>query len=727
VTRQDENLVLVVNDAPEQLELMSRMLSRVGYNVLTAAGGREGFAAARKARPDLVISDVRMPLVDGIELCRMIRAQPGLSTTPLLLVSAERKDSRSVVEGLEAGADDYLKAPYDPEHLVAKVARLLKSRRSERQIRFQASVLSQVSDAVIAIDNERRITYWNAASERLYGFGAVEVLGRALEEVNGCGWPKPEDEEAAWESLAATGAWHGENVHRTRGGAEICVDSSVSVLRDECGKAAGLLAVIRDITKRRKAEEDLRRQKEILQKIFDHIPLMVNLFDAEGRLILVNREWERVLGWTLEEVQEMGMPAFVAELYPEPSRARGVLDYIKEENAGWSYFETRVRGGQVLNTAWAMVRLSDGSSIGIGQDITERKRIEEELRQSERLLAEAQRLARVGSWSWDVASDTATWSEEMYRIFGLRRGESVPGYEATLKLLHPEDRLYVAGLVENALRRLENFSHYARVVRPDGQTRVFHFRVNVVADERGRAVRMFGTAQDVTERRLAEEQLRSSNEKLRALAARLQSVREEEAVRIAREIHDELGGALTGLKFDLSWLTRRLSEPHLEEKRRKLEAMSALIDETIQKVRNISTELRPSVLDDLGLAAAIEWQAREFQRRTEIECRIVSLEEASGLGPEKSAAVFRIFQEILTNVARHSGATLVRISLKEREGSLVLTVSDNGVGIREADISDTKSLGLLGMRERALVFGGGVEFGGKKGRGTTVTVSIPHE
>jgi PAS domain S-box-containing protein len=727
VTRRDENSVLVVNDEPEQLALTSVLLRRAGYNVLTAAGGREGFEAARRSRPDLVISDVSTPGVDGIELCRMLRALPRLRLTPVLLMSAHRRDSESVVEGLKAGADDYLEIPYDPARLVAKVARLLERKRSEGQIKFQAGALSQVSDAVIAVDNERRITYWNGAAQRLYGFHAGEVLGRRLEEVNGCGWPKPEDEQAAWESLAATGTWHGENTHVTKDGKEICVDSSVSVLRDECGRAVGLLAVIRDITERRRAERDLRRQKEILQKIFDHIPIMVNLFDAEGRLILVNREWEHVLGWTLEEAREMGLPALVAELYPEPSRARGVLDYIREENAGWSYFETRVRDGRVLDTAWATVRLSDGSIIGIGQDITERKRIAEELKQGERLLAEAQRLARVGSWSWDAASGVATWSDEMYRIFGLRRGEVVPGYEATLKLLHPEDRAFVAGLVEGALRRLENFSHYARVVRPDGQTRVFHFRVNVVADERGQAVRMFGTAQDVTERRLAEERLRGSNEKLRALAARLQSVREEEAVRIAREIHDELGGALTGLKFDFSWLARRLPEPDMEEKRRRLEAMSALIDETIRKVRSISTQLRPSVLDDLGLAAAIEWQAREFESRTEIECRIAALEEGTALSPEKSAAVFRIFQEILTNVARHSGASRVEISLSERGGSLVLTVSDNGVGVKESEIADTKSLGLLGMRERALVFGGGVSIRGEAGRGTTVTVSIPHE
>lgn len=726
VTRRDENSVLVVNDEPEQLKLTSILLRRAGYNVLTAAGGREGFEAARLSRPDLVISDVSMPGVDGIELCRMLRAQPRLRLTPVLLMSAHRRDSESAVEGLEAGADDYLEIPYDPARLVAKVARLLERKRSEGQIKFQAGALSQVSDAVIAVDNERRITYWNGAAERLYGFGAGEVLGRRLEEVNGCGWPKPEDEQAAWESLAATGTWHGENTHVTKDGREICVDSSVSVLRDECGKAVGLLAVIRDITERRRAERDLRRQKEILQKIFDHVPALIAFYGADGQLKLANRAWEQTRGWTLEEINARGLD-IMAELYPDPEECRRGREFIAAATGEWVDFKSRTKDGREIYINWANVRLSDGTRVSIGLDVTERKRIEEELKQSERLLAEAQRLARVGSWSWDVLSNVVTWSDEMYRIFGLRRGEFVPGYETSLKLIHPEDRVFAAGQVESALRRPEHYSYYARAVRPDGQTRVFHFRLNVVADERGRAVRMLGTAQDVTERRLAEEQLRGSNEKLRALAARLQSVREEEAVRIAREIHDELGGALTGLKFDFSWLTRRLAGPHMEEKRRKLEAMSALIDETIQKVRSISTQLRPSVLDDLGLAAAIEWQAREFERRTEIECRVVSLEEGTALGPEKSAAVFRIFQEILTNVARHSGASLVEIGLEERGGSLVLTVSDNGVGVKESEIADTKSLGLLGMRERALVFGGSVEIRGVEGRGTTVTVSIPHE
>jgi signal transduction histidine kinase len=231
----------------------------------------------------------------------------------------------------------------------------------------------------------------------------------------------------------------------------------------------------------------------------------------------------------------------------------------------------------------------------------------------------------------------------------------------------------------------------------------------------------------LTELKLVEEQLKSSNKNLRALAARLQAVREEESIRIARKIHDELGSALTGLKMDVSWLNKRLTEQDNKELQQKSKAMSELIDETIQKVRNISIELRPSILDDLGLAAAIEGQCREFQKRTEIKCRIITLSEETELSPDKATAVFRIFQEILTNVARHSRATLIEISMKQIDGDLVLKVSDNGEGIKGINISDTKSLGILGMHERAVVFGGHIEITGEEGKGTTVTVRIPRE
>jgi signal transduction histidine kinase len=229
---------------------------------------------------------------------------------------------------------------------------------------------------------------------------------------------------------------------------------------------------------------------------------------------------------------------------------------------------------------------------------------------------------------------------------------------------------------------------------------------------------------EITERRRIEEILRASEENLRALAARLQSVQEEEQRRIAREIHDELGQALTGLKMDLTWVASHLPRGSKALKQ-KTKAMSGLIDEMVQSVRELASRLRPEVLDELGLAAALKWQAREFQMRAGIRCKVDALAEDAALDQERSTAIFRIFQELLTNVARHAAATKVDVALRRVNGSLVLEVRDDGKGIREDQIRDSGSLGLLGMRERVVPFGGMLEIGAGDGRGTVAVVSIP--
>ncbi len=220
---------------------------------------------------------------------------------------------------------------------------------------------------------------------------------------------------------------------------------------------------------------------------------------------------------------------------------------------------------------------------------------------------------------------------------------------------------------------------------------------------------------------MKSERLRESEDKLRRLAAHLISVREEERAHIAREIHDELGQVLTGIKMEVGWLQKRLKEPALLE---KTESMSKLIDSTVQTVRKIATGLRPEMLDDMGLVAAVGWQAKEFQKRTGIRCRAKLPPEAK-FDLEISTCVFRIFQEILTNVARHARATRVDVELAVTEERFKLEVIDNGVGIAEADLHGRKSLGLLGMQERAMLFGGEVGITGTPGQGTRVSVSIP--
>jgi len=228
-----------------------------------------------------------------------------------------------------------------------------------------------------------------------------------------------------------------------------------------------------------------------------------------------------------------------------------------------------------------------------------------------------------------------------------------------------------------------------------------------------------------TERRHAEEKLRESHAQLRSLSIYLQSVREEERTRIAREVHDELGQALTSCKLDLSWIAGKLprdQKPLIAKAR----ALTAHIDSTIQMVRRIATELRPGILDHLGLAAALEWQANEFQTRTGIKCDVNIHLRDMALDPDLNTTFFRIFQETLTNIIRHAGATQVAVELKESAGHIILLVKDNGRGISKSEITNTQSMGLLGMRERAALLGGKFKIDSlSRGKGTKVTVRVP--
>ena len=230
--------------------------------------------------------------------------------------------------------------------------------------------------------------------------------------------------------------------------------------------------------------------------------------------------------------------------------------------------------------------------------------------------------------------------------------------------------------------------------------------------------------QEVRARKQAEDEQRHSFQQLRALAARMQTAREEERARVAREIHDELGQALTAIKIDLTALLPSVtadSGPNLQ----RGQTVFQLLDEAIHSVRRIATDLRPGVLDDLGLVAAIEWAVEEFQNRTGIESSVSLPEGDLTLDAENATALFRILQEALTNVARHAHATRVTVRLAQEHGDLSLEVRDNGGGFREEQLAGGRSLGVLGMRERAILLGGEFSIGGTPENGTTVRVRLP--
>ena len=261
-------------------------------------------------------------------------------------------------------------------------------------------------------------------------------------------------------------------------------------------------------------------------------------------------------------------------------------------------------------------------------------------------------------------------------------------------------------------------------------------------DERGRVDGYIMVCRDMTERLKAEAKLREFNEELerqvevktnelqrsnlelRDLTSRLQRIREEERGAIAREIHDELGQQLTGLKMDLSWISKRLDNPAAEQARQKLRSTMSLLDETIQTVRRIATDLRPSILDDLGLIAAIEWQSQEFEKRAGIRTVFQSTIPEMDFPPDIAIGMFRICQESLTNVARHASASAVSITLDPADGGVCMAISDDGKGL-DPRSRDRKTLGLVGMKERALMMGGRLEMGNGETKGFRLAVTVP--
>lgn len=231
-------------------------------------------------------------------------------------------------------------------------------------------------------------------------------------------------------------------------------------------------------------------------------------------------------------------------------------------------------------------------------------------------------------------------------------------------------------------------------------------------------------ARDITERKRVEEKLRKTGLRLRNLASHLQTIREEERTAIAREIHDELGQVLTVLKIQITLLSNKLRDDQ-QELKDKIISISNMIDDTVEKVQRITAKLRPYILDELGLIPAIEWQAQEFQSVTGIKCSFTLPNFELFLDSEKSTAIFRIFQEALTNIARHSKAKLISISIHLKAETLMLIVKDNGIGIAQEQTKDFKSLGIIGMKERALILGGEVTVEGIPDKGTEVRVEIP--
>jgi PAS domain S-box-containing protein len=521
-----------------------------------------------------------------------------------------------------------------------------------------------------------------------------------------------------------------------------------------------------------------RLQHEALRTILDNMPVMVSVFDASGRLTLANAEWERVLGWTVREAQQLNV---LAELYPDPSVYHAALDFIRRAERRWQDFVVRTRDGRSIDVSWARFRLSDGSRIGFGVEITDRKRAEAErvqLLESERLARASaertlERLRAIQSITDSALMHLSTeqlLQELLTRLrvaldidFGsvllldnadqqlcLRAssgveigtalrvpvGKGVSGRivaEGRPVIIDDLSTIDISGIegmppsAEAAMARMSSAMGVPLRVGAETIGAVFvssrkarHFvdedlqLLLLVADRVAPAI----------ERSRLLEAVRSSREALENLSRRLLAAQEEERRRLAIELHDELGQVLTAIKINLE------SKCHVAAVAAHLVDTLHLVEHAMDRVRMLALALRPSVLDDLGLAAALRWHVDQFARESGVETHLC-IDSLGKLDPALEITCFRIAQESLTNIARHAAATRVRFNLRATGDGIELHIHDNGVGfdtvcIRARAINGA-SLGILGMEERATLVGGRLIISSEPGMGTDVYAWFPRE
>lgn len=499
------------------------------------------------------------------------------------------------------------------------------------------------------------------------------------------------------------------------------------VVRDVGDCPIRVLGCQLDLSERNRSEEDRGRLAAIVQSSDDAIIGK----SLDGIVTSWNEGARRLFGYTAEEM--VGQP--IARLIPG-DRLEEEPDILARLRRGErvEHFETvrQHQDGSLLDVSVSIspIRDASGRIVGaskIARDVGVRRRAQAAVDQAhERLREHAMVLELAPVLVRDMDNRIVLWTRGAEGLYGFSKEEALGRIShELLQTTFPESLEHF----DEILRRTGRWEGALVHRKRDGARLVVASQQIIYHDLAGHPIRILEANADITERQRAEAELNQSQEQLRALADRLVRAREEEATRIARELHDQFGRYLTTIKMDVRSIERDLAGEITSEVGRvlrdKAQTIGQTVDETVQTVRAIATQLRPGLLDDLGLAAAIEWQAGDFQKRSGISCSLTLTGKDPPVGRDQATALFRIFQEILTNVARHAQAAKIWVHLEEEHDAIVLEVEDDGVGISQAQLKQHRSLGLLGMRERALAFGGTVEIAGSPGQGTIVTVRMP--
>lgn len=585
---------------------------------------------------------------------------------------------------------------------------------------LDASSLVNITDA------NNVIKYVNKKFCEASKYTADELIGKN-ENILNSDFHTEAFKESLWNTISNGKIWTGQIKNKAKDGTFFWVNTTIVPFIDDSGKPYQYLEIGKDVTERRKTEEAYRKSEEIKDTILKASMDAIIGVDSNGLLITWNKQAEKMFGWKPDEV--LGK-SFTDVIIPERHRQRDMQIMRHYLETGQGDVFNRVLEVNVLNKEGKefMVEFTnvpleqDGVKYfcAFMRDISQRKKWEKELKESEQKYKMLFENNPLPMWMFTIPERRVIEvNDAAIKHYGYSREEFL---RLNLLDLRPdEDKPLFLEETKKFKEGIRNAGVW-RHKKKDGEIiYVEIFRDDIIYNEQ--PVRLV-LANDVSEKFRTEKRLQESYEELRSLASHLQQIREEERAVIAREIHDELGQQITGLKMDVSWIAKRLASEDASI-HQKIKNVLELLDETVKTVRKIASELRPSILDDLGLVDALQWYSLEFEKRYKIPISFQTKIDELQLSKNNAIGLFRIYQESLTNVARHAGASFVKSSISIKEAVLELTIEDNGKGFNTDHINKKKTLGLLGMKERTLMMGGTYNINSKPGNGTTVVVSVP--
>lgn len=589
-----------------------------------------------------------------------------------------------------------------------------------------SSIMQRITDGFLALDNNLTFTFVNKQ--------AGEILGRLPQQMIGknifTDFPETASKNFNDACLKAYQTQQRCFLENHYAPLNIWIENDIYPSPD------GLTVFFKNITFKKQAELALKESEEHYRHLIENMHAGVIVHLADTSIILSNPEAVRLIGLPADvlkgkQAADPDWHFLTAEGKKMEAGDYPVMQVINTKKPVYNLI-AGIDNVKSKGTVWVLVNAFPEFGIDneikqvvvIFVDITDRKKAEEELKHREDVLNKAQSIAKIGSWELDIETDKLIWSKEQYKIFELEDYEGEDLNAAYCSKFQPGDYERISWLMKKAVETGSGFSINHHIICKNGDIKNILCIGETIKGPDGKVTTLKGTVQDITEMKKTEERLQKSYEQIRQLAAHLQNIREDERTNMAREIHDELGQQLTGLNMYISWLYKKI-QPQDVEIKEKFSSAVELIDDTVKVVRKISTKLRPSMLDDLGLITAIEWQSNEFEKRSGIKTEFVNLSGNINIPGTLATGLFRIYQESLTNVARHAEASKIFSSLEIKGNNLQLKISDNGKGFVLNEIGSKKTLGLFGMKERTMVMGGQYEIKTSPGEGTTVCITVP--